>query len=191
MGICKALREICIARSCFQTVHRVNKPNPGRISHEVIAFFVKRTFFFAFFKLSAAFTARSVRVSYHEYVRFSVQVASFHPPSVTLNHWKSAAADGYCLGNSSIMPLWRTALRVSAANHSRKHVLSSFKTRCQPYLNALLQEALPTFLCSSRRRWLHQCWAAKRVGRFSGSSCKTCKAVTWPSSYFLYFHHRM
>lgn len=72
MGICKALREICIARSCFQTVHRVNKQNPGRISHEVIAFLSKETFF-SFFKLSAAFTARSVRVSYHEYVRFSVQ----------------------------------------------------------------------------------------------------------------------
>lgn len=38
MGISKALKLICIARSCFQTVQRVNKANPGRIPHEVIAF---------------------------------------------------------------------------------------------------------------------------------------------------------
>lgn len=37
MGISKALKQMCIALSCFQTVQRVNKPNPGRTPHEVIA----------------------------------------------------------------------------------------------------------------------------------------------------------
>lgn len=74
MGISKALKQICIARSCFQTVQRVNKPNTGRFLHEVIA--LCQMNFFPFFKLLAAFTARSIRVSYHENVRFSVKLSA-------------------------------------------------------------------------------------------------------------------
>lgn len=71
MVICKALKQMCIARGCFQTAQRVNKPSPGRVPHEVTA--LCQMNFFPSLKLSAAVPAIRVRVSYHEYVCFSAQ----------------------------------------------------------------------------------------------------------------------